>query len=261
MKAAEIITVGKEILTGRVLDTNTRYVARKLNFLGLPLIRVAIIDDDVETIAQELKRALSGKANIVFTLGGLGPTFDDVTLAGVAKAVDKKLVLDKAALEFIQGRYRTFLEQKSVDHDRMTPEREKMAWLPESSTIMDNPVGAAPGVILEFSSRTIFSLPGVPAEMEAMFEGSVEPRLAAMVGRSVMLEESLLSGYKDESALAPIVKAVMEKVPGVYIKSCADCFAPEVNLKIVISAAGREEKETRARLTEAVACLKQALSR
>src|SRR3990170_3639810 len=107
--AVEIITVGKEILTGRVLDTNTRYVARKLNFLGLPLIRVAIIDDDVEAIAQELKRALSGKANIVFTLGGLGPTFDDVTLAGVAKAVDKKLVLDEAALEFIQGRYRTFL--------------------------------------------------------------------------------------------------------------------------------------------------------
>ncbi len=256
---AQLVTVGREILTGRILDTNSRYVAQKLNFLGIPLMRIAVVDDNVDDIAQELTQAFSRPMSIIITLGGLGPTFDDITLEGVAKACNRQLVLNQQAREMVKSKYSWFLNQGAVDHDRLTPEREKMAWLPEGATPLPNSVGAAPGVSLVHQGKTVFSLPGVPAEMEAIFEQSVQPQLAGLVGRRVFLEESLLSGCKDESVLAPLIKEVMAQLAGIYIKSCANLYTPEENLRIVVTAVGDDKRETQVRLQTTLEILRNAL--
>lgn len=257
---AQIVTVGKEILTGRILDTNSRHVARKLNFLGIPLRRIAVVDDKLGDIAQELSQAFSRPISIIITLGGLGPTFDDITLEGVAKACGCQLVLNQQAREMVKNSYSCFLKQGAVDHDRLTSEREKMAWLPEGAKPLPNPVGAAPGVFLLHQDKIIFALPGVPAEMEAIFEQSVQPRLAGLAGRGVFLEESFLSGCKDESVLAPVIKEVMAQVAGIYIKSCANQYTPDENLQVVVTAAGDDKQETQARLQATLERLRRALN-
>lgn len=258
---AWILTIGREILTGRILDTNSRFVARKLYFLGIDLERIVIVDDDLAAISAEVRRAMESDARLIFTLGGLGPTFDDVTLAGVAEATGRSLTPHQEALDFVREKYKGLKARGLVDDEGMTPEREKMAHLPEGSRILPNPVGAAPAVALDVENKTIYSLPGVPAELQAIFEGFVEKELATLTGKRVFIEETLPSGYRDESKLTPILKGVMDELPGIYIKSCPGRFDIKEDIPIVISAIGDDEGETRRRINEAIARIKSRLKR
>jgi molybdenum cofactor synthesis domain-containing protein len=251
MKRVEIIAIGKEILRGQTLDTNSHWLARRVTALGGMVGRIVVPDDDVGAIAGEIRISFRNGAEIVITTGGLGPTFDDKTLAGIAEATGNPLSLDPRALEFVIQRYQAFYEEGSVESPDITPPREKMAHVPQGSEFLDNPVGAAPAVFLKTPHGAIFALPGVPKEMQAIFEGEMLPRLQEILGSEVYLEEGVKSGVGDESALGELIDRVMKRVPGVYLKSKPTRFDKGVDLEVVITAAGPDEGEVRKRIADA----------
>jgi nicotinamide-nucleotide amidase len=242
MTRVEIIAVGKEILRGQTLDTNSSWLAKRITALGGMVGRIVIPDDDVAAIAQEIKTALQNNAQIIITTGGLGPTFDDKTLGGIAEATNHPLSLHAKAREIVTRRYKELYDQGFVDAAAITPVREKMAYLPTGAEALDNPVGTAPAVFLKIPQGKIFALPGVPREMQAIFEQSVFPSLKEILGAEFYREETVNTGMGDESIIAGMVDQVMKQVPGTYLKSKASSFGKGVGLEVVITAAGADKE-------------------
>jgi nicotinamide-nucleotide amidase len=251
MQRVEIIAIGKELLRGQTQDTNSAWLAKRITALGGVIGRVVIPDDDVGAIAQEIKVSFNNGAGIIITTGGLGPTFDDKTLAGIAEAIACPLVVHPGALQFVTRRYEDFYKKGFVDDPAMTPAREKMAHLPEGAEPLDNPVGTAPAVFFKIPQGVIFALPGVPKEMQAIFEQTVFPNLKELLGAAFYQEETVNTGLGDESIIAGMVDQVMKQVPGTYLKSKATGFGKEVGLEVLITAAGADKKEIEQKITKA----------
>ncbi len=167
MPTAEILTIGTEILLGEIQDTNTSYLARILKDLGVDLYRTQTVGDNASRIAIIIRDILT-RADFVITTGGLGPTVDDPTRQAVAEALHVPLVFREDCWADIQDYFRRI--------GRNIPENNKrQAYLPESAIPIPNPVGTAPGFIMEYSGKIIISLPGVPKEMERLTQDSVIP--------------------------------------------------------------------------------------
>lgn len=259
MSRVEIIAVGKEILRGRTLDTNSNWIAQRISALGGKVARIVVVDDLIPEIIKELKTSLNNRSKVVITTGGMGPTFDDRTLEAVARVTRRKLILNQEALDFVAQRYRKFKQKGFVDSEELTPSRKKMALLPRGSTILPNSVGAAPGIKLIFKNTTIFCLPGVPAEMKAIFEESLVRELQTMVGKRLFRERKVIVDLGDESRLTGVVDQVMRQAPGVYIKSFPSHFGKEVHLPLGIIASGNTQKEVDDLLLKAIEKLKEEL--
>lgn len=229
---AWIITVGNEILIGRIVNTNAAWLGRRLTLLGFRVARVVTVPDVVDEIASEL-RAAASRARVIVTTGGLGPTYDDVTLEGVARAFWRRLTLNEDALRMVESFYANMGEP-------LTPERRKMAFLPEGARPLRNPVGAAPGALLELPDGVIVaSLPGVPREMEAMFESHVEPVLRRIAPRSSIVECGFTVKGVPESSLAPYIRRASRVSERVYVKSHPRGFEdrdPVVEVRVLVSA-------------------------
>ncbi len=189
MASAEIITIGTEILLGEIVDTNTRFLARGLRALGVDLYRTITIGDNTERIVEAIRDSMS-RAQIVITTGGLGPTIDDPTREAVARAVGVES-------EFREELW-TQIAAMIARYGRAPTENQKrQAYVPQGAIAIENPVGTAPSFIVEFNSPLLYSgeglgrrvepvetvsgaiiaLPGVPQEMEYLFEKSVAPYL------------------------------------------------------------------------------------
>lgn len=162
---ANIVTVGDEIISGLVADTNSAYLAGRISELGIHVRRISSVGDDVAGISAEIETALED-ADFVFVTGGLGPTADDVTKQAVARVTRRELVIDKELhaqlAERIQGR--TTASARAI---------EALALVPEGAVTIGNPVGAAVGLSLRDRGRRLFVLPGVPREMKSIFEGAI----------------------------------------------------------------------------------------
>ena len=210
---AEILSIGNELLIGHTLDTNSNWIAKHLNRIGWQLQRVTQVRDSLDTISNGVRESLSRKPKILITLGGLGPTHDDMTMAGVARALDKPLRINRQALQLVKEHY-----QKLEHRPSLTKYRIKMATLPQGAEPVMNPIGTAPGVKIQHSTTTIFSLPGVPSEMKEIFQGSILPslKLSGNTGHSEM--QIKIAGII-ESALAPALDRARRKYPGLYFKS------------------------------------------
>ncbi len=253
---AEIIAIGRELLTGKTLDTNSHWLAQQLTGMGIRVKRIVLVDDVVDEIAQEVLTSVKYGVKLIITTGGLGPTFDDKTLEAISKATGRRLQLNLQALKMVEESYRRFHQLGYVDSPEITPERKKMAIIPDGAIPIPNPVGAAPGVMLKIGPHIIVSLPGVPKEMKAIFENHVKPRIEELIkqegkGRKVR-EKTVSSGLSDESVIASAVKKVMEKVPGVYIKSLPDTFGKEVDIPVRFTAEAETEEEAERLLNKAV---------
>ena len=149
----------------------------------------------------------------MITIGGLGPTHDDMTQAGISQALNKPLRLNKEALQLVKDHYRR-LESKP----RLTKYRTKMATLPLGSAPLPNPIGTAPGVKMQESGTTIFSLPGVPSEMKAIFRASIIPYMESFHAVRPREIEVRITGII-ESALAPVLDQARKIYPKLYFKS------------------------------------------
>ena len=214
---AEILAVGNELLIGEIVNTNTAYLAKNLTAMGVMVRRSIICRDEIEEISFILRdifqrATFPGPPNFIIITGGLGPTFDDVTLEGVAKASGKELVKNEEAIKMIKEKY-DFLGEKLTKH------REKMAFLPKDAIPLSNPIGVAPGVVVKYGKIEIICLPGVPAEMKAIFKEHVLRFIGKSVEGTTFVEAEISITGVMESSLAPHVEALMEEFPDIWIKS------------------------------------------
>jgi molybdenum cofactor synthesis domain-containing protein len=215
----EIICIGNELLIGKIVNTNAQWLAKRVTTLGLSINRVTIVGDQVNEISTVLRETLSRKPQFILTTGGLGPTFDDKTLTGIAEALKKSLEVNHKALSMVKEKYRRLLEEGKIESIELTPPRVKMATLPAKSEPLPNPIGTAPGVLAKHGACTIVALPGVPSEMEAIFDISVAPLIKKAAGNNTFFETSLEVDGIMESDMAPLIDKTMHDNPYVYIKS------------------------------------------
>lgn len=169
MPAAEIITIGTEILLGEILDTNARYIARQLRDVGIDLYRKTTVGDNAQRIAQAIQQAME-RSEIIITTGGLGPTVDDPTREAVALAIGEQTEFRPELWDQIQTRFKRFNRQPTENNRRQ-------AFVPAGALAIENPVGTAPAFIVEDDRHAIIALPGVPREMEYLLENAILPYL------------------------------------------------------------------------------------
>ncbi|HKP13700.1 MAG TPA: molybdopterin-binding protein [Blastocatellia bacterium] len=232
----EIIVIGNELLLGLVQDTNSNYLCRVLRGMGGRVRRVAVLRDEADAIADEVRASLARHTDLLFTCGGLGPTDDDLTLAAIAQALGRRLEINAAARAFVERRYAELAAQGYVSSAAMTEALLKMARLPEGARIIDNPLGAAPAVAITTDAARAVALPGVPAELKAIVEGPLQALLKELFGRGSYREREVLVECGDESRLAPALREVVAAHPEVYIKSRASHFGRGVTFRITLSA-------------------------
>jgi len=249
---AEIVCVGNEILIGKIANTNAQWLAKRITTLGLKVSRVTVVGDDVSEIAAALKESLGRKPRFVITTGGLGPTFDDKTLEGVAAALNCELEQNDEALRMIQERYERYVAEGRMERVELTPHRLKMAKLPKGAKPLCNPVGTAPGVLAESGETCLIMLPGVPQEMKAIFDESVASLIKNVAGNLTFYEASVDVRGVPESELAPVIEQVMHDNPYVYVKSHPKVSERVSHLELHLSTTCDEAKLARQRVGRAL---------
>jgi len=193
----EIITIGNELLDGSQVDLNGAYLGSRLTSLGAEVVRVTSVPDSVDQIEEVTARAMD-RAEVVITTGGLGVTADDRTKQAVARLLGRKLVLDEDVLERVRAWYES--------RNRTMPEAGvAMAMLPEGGRPIDNQRGTAPGLLFEKGEGLLFVLPGVPAELRAMFDNYVSPFLEGRGLKPLAQERLIRTTGLPESEIAEIV--------------------------------------------------------
>lgn len=223
----ELLMIGNEILIGKTQDTNSNWMAKRITKFGHKVKIITTIGDDLETISDTIKEILKRTPEIVITSGGIGPTFDDMTLAGIANGLDRELELNIHAYKAIKKTYERAYEKGLLKLEGMTKEREKMAYLPQGSTPLPNTVGTAPGVKIIEGNTTIFILPGVPVEMKAMFRNVITPILKQKKGK--FIEKGFLFSGIGESQIAAYTSELENRFPQLWIKT-----HPKIGLSVEV---------------------------
>jgi nicotinamide-nucleotide amidase len=185
---AELLAIGTELTVGETTDTNSGELARSLVGMGVRIVRISNLPDDLASVVDALRTAL-GRADLVVTTGGLGPTPDDLTREAVAEACGEQPVVDEATLEWLRGLW--------ARRRQPFPETNlKQAWVLPSGSNLANPHGTAPGWWVDRpDGRVIVTLPGPPREMRPMWANEVGPRLAARgVGLESVIRTLRLTG-------------------------------------------------------------------
>ncbi len=226
---AQIITVGDEILSGRQTNKNAQYLAAQLTALGLQVVQQQSVGDSVREIKAALAGALS-ESNVAVLTGGLGPTPDDVTKDAVCDLLGIEMTVHEESRRKIE---RFFLHRG----EKMPPNNLRQAMLPEGSILVKNDRGLAPGCILQSGDQCIVLLPGVPEEMQGMFEQTVRPFLQKMTGQSTVCKCVNVFGMT-ESLLAASLSDLMEKrSPAVAT------YAKKGHTDIVVRASAEDVKD------------------
>lgn len=194
---AEVISIGTEILLGELTDTNSVYIAQVLRDLGINLYFKTSVGDNANRIASAIQIAL-GRADVVITCGGLGPTVDDMTRQGVALATGRELVFHQSLLDQIAARFARF-------NIHMTDNNRLQAYVPDGALIIENPVGTAPAFAVELGDKVVISLPGVPREMKFLMQEKVIPYLRSRYPLGIIKAHILKAAGIGESMLDEMI--------------------------------------------------------
>lgn len=224
MPTASLLAIGNELLNGVVRDVNLFALSQHLTQMGFSVDYAAMVRDDPTKIAHGLLFLLAQQPDVLLCSGGLGPTEDDLTLSALAEALQLPLALNSTAADLVENHYDRLLTQHYLTQRGPTFARIKMAMLPLGATPLPNPVGTAPGVKLEHQGTVIYVLPGVPAELEAIFAASIAPELLHRFNPGTWAEHTLLVHCDDEADLAIPLRDVARRHPDVYLKSLAKPF-------------------------------------
>lgn len=206
---AEIITIGDEILIGQIVDTNSAWMARELNKIGIRVKQISSVSDDKDHILKALGEA-AGRAKIIFITGGLGPTKDDITKKTLAGYFGVDLVENEDALKNVA--------QIFAKYNRPLLEvNRQQAFVPANCVVVPNKNGTAPGMWFDHEGVIYVSMPGVPFEMMYMMEEEVIPKLAATLKLPSIVHKTLLTVGEGESFLAERIADIEDSLPP-YIK-------------------------------------------
>ncbi len=261
MPQASLLAIGNELLNGAVRDANLFTLSQHLTQMGFS-VEYAIMTRDVpDKIAAALLFILSHKPDVVLCSGGLGPTEDDLTLAALAAALHLPLVVNGAAVELVEAHYSRLLKQHYLTHHGPEFARRKMATLPEGASPLPNSVGTATGVKMEYQGMLIYVLPGVPAELEAIFAATIAPELRQRFPPAAWAERALLVHCDDEAEAAIPLHEVARRHPNVYLKSLAKPFpsAGVEGLRVIAAAQAATAAAAQAAVAEALSDLQHTL--
>lgn len=217
----EILAVGSELLTPYFQDTNSLYLTRRLNDLGLDVDFKSIVGDQWENLIVAFTQALS-RANLIMVIGGLGPTRDDKTREAWASVMGKKLIFKQQLLQNIQGR---FARRKM----KMPAVNKKQAYVISGSEVLENKNGTAPGLWIETDSHIIILLPGPPGELKPMFENSVWPRLKKF-GTKFAVRRVIKTAGLTESYIESKIQKIYPQIYGVQLTTLAYPGQIEIHL-------------------------------
>ncbi|MCY0967860.1 CinA family nicotinamide mononucleotide deamidase-related protein [Chryseobacterium wangxinyae] len=170
MQNAVLITIGDEILSGNTVDTNSNFIATELKNIGVKVVQIFTISDDIETIKNTLKSAFE-IGDLVITTGGLGPTRDDKTKKALAEFFDDEIALDEVTFEHLKG----YMERRG--RTEILERNREQAFVPTKSTVFQNHYGTAPCMMMEENGKLSFSLPGVPYEVKPLIKDQIVPYL------------------------------------------------------------------------------------
>jgi len=246
----ELLAIGNELLIGQVHDSNLYWLSGKLTGIGALVWQGYVVRDDMDAIGETVKIALSHRPKLIITSGGLGPTWDDITVAALGKALGREVRLDPKALEMVRERYEAVKKAGFVRDATLTPERKKMAYLPEGAVPLHNPVGTAPGVLITEGETNIVALPGVPPEMRGIFETSLQPYLRKWFSGVGTVQWGVIIG-QGESTIAAIVNEVARAHPDVYVKSRARIVDGKAKVLVTLTVSGMEKPRAMEKLNAA----------
>ena len=253
----EIVCVGNELLIGKIVNTNASWIGKKATSFGVAVKRVTVVADVLEEMSKVFCEVLERKPNFLIITGGLGPTFDDMTLQGLGKALKRPLEVNPTALRLVKAKYVEYAKIHNASEEELTPPRIKMATIPQGTLPVTNPVGTAPGVQTCVSGTVIVAMPGVPSEMEAIFEASVVPMLREETGDISFYEKSIFADNIMESVLAPLIDRVMHENPSVYIKSHPKQQEGKPHIELHLTTSGKPEEQPQEGLNKAAAMLSE----
>jgi len=216
---AGMVVIGNEILSGKTADTNSPFVCKELNFVGVELRRIATVPDDFDEIGRTV-REFSQTFSWVFTSGGIGPTHDDITIDAISKAFDVEVMEHPVLAQAIREHYQ----------ERCTEDHLLMARVPEGSKLVEIPGWSFGQVCFQ----NIYIMPGVPQ----LFQHRFNHIKGLMTGTPMLIREFFLRA--DEGAIAGILREVDGNHPEVLIGSYPDFFRKEFSVKITLEA--RDQK-------------------
>lgn len=230
MKAA-IVTIGDEILIGQIVDTNSSYIAKALDKIGIATHEMLSISDDKQHILETL-HSLQNKVNVVIVTGGLGPTKDDITKKTFGNYFEDTLVENEAVLvhvkSIIEGIYKRPITQMNRDQ----------ALVPTKAKVLFNQAGTAPGMWMEKENTVFISLPGVPYEMKYLIDNEVIPNLIQKFERPYIVHQTIMTYGRGESMIAEQIEEWEDNLPD-FIKLAYLPSPGKVRLRL--TARGNDE--------------------
>jgi nicotinamide-nucleotide amidase len=244
----DIITIGDEILIGQIVDTNSAWMAQKLNEEGINVREIISISDDPDHIAETFTES-SKKVKLVLVTGGLGPTKDDKTKDTICAYFDTKLVANPEVLQNIEE----LLNKRGIALNSLNRDQ---ALVPEKCRVFQNKLGTAPGLLLEKDGCSFIFMPGVPYEMKYLMEFEVLPYLRSNFQTSTIFHRTILTQGIPESILAEKIEAWEDALPE-YIK-LAYLPSPQ-GVRLRISARGKEQTMMEKEVENRIALLQELI--
>ncbi len=243
---AEVLTIGDELLRGEIVDSNKSFLSERLLSLDIETRFHATVRDDPADMTDAFHRAAS-RSDVVLVSGGLGPTRDDLTIEVLARSFGRELVLHEPSLEAIRAFFARFGRE-------MAEINAKQAWFPDGAEVLPNPIGTAPGTMLDVQDTLFFCMPGVPRELYRMLDEQVLPRIEARGGvtsysraallRTFGIGESNLDETLQELTLEPGVElGFRTSLPDNYVRPVARAkTAAEAEARLARACAAVREK-------------------
>jgi nicotinamide-nucleotide amidase len=234
---AEIISIGDEILTGQIADTNSPFMAEKLTGEGIEVVFSTCVGDDIEKIAEAFGTAGS-RADVIIATGGLGPTSDDLTKKAIVKVFKRNLVFHEEILKKIEKSF----EKRGLSMPKID---QNQALLPQGAKPLANRWGVAPGIFIEAESgggKTLFfALPGVPLEMKWMLENEVLPILRSKKPESLILHRKLRTTGIPESVVYEKIQGLIDPKGDVKIAFLPSYLGVDMRMTTSLKQKGEAE--------------------
>ena len=247
---AEIITIGDEILIGQIVDTNSAFISKELNKIGVQVYQITSVQDDREHILEALSAARD-HADLVLVTGGLGPTKDDITKHTFCEFLGDELVEHPETLENIHAIFGKYLQRNPL------PANLEQAKVPSTAIVLKNEHGTAPGMWMEKDDTVFVSMPGVPYEMKHLLTEQVLPRVIREFNRPHIYHKTLLTYGMGESAIAKRIERFENELP----KDIKLAYLPSLGrVRLRLSAKGTDQDKIQERVDERMTVLHEMLS-
>ncbi len=230
---AEIITIGDEILIGQIVDSNSAFIARELNEVGISVVQITSISDEPNSILHALEQAQL-RAELVITTGGLGPTKDDLTKQTLCDYFNDKLVENPELLKHIEDLFAKYVETPINEYNR------SQRFQPSKAELLFNAYGTAPGMWMSNDRGVVVSMPGVPFEMKAMVKEQLLPKIVKRFNRPYIIHKTLVTYGPGETAIAEHIEEFEKQLP----KQIGLAYLPNLGkVRLRLTAKGSDQQQ------------------